>query len=439
MAISNVQHLNKKGYFYISNRYPMKSIILIFLLIPCYGQAQQWRLVEEVHQHYSPLSLQYTTSDSTRYIYNHDNDRGGLPDGKPINYDTKKYYDLSTGTALLALRHEQLFLPDNAIEVNTRYQATVPGGTLELSTADSFYYKNGRLDEQAWCKNAEGWGAVKRTMYVYDTAGNLEIAWTLGRALVSYGYTLGDRNCYSYDSQNRLIRDSLVGYTGTFVSKKTNAYIYDGAGLLVRNAWLKPGNSADTVGSIYYMYDANGRLLADSTESTYSLPPYIHNMHTYTYYPNGALHMDTTWNYPDGKAPRRFEKETEYFYDQNGLLTEVAERYYNNGSISSAKRTLYNYEIYWPNSVEEIQPFNNTISVFPVPSSGLLNITAQFAGAEEVHIIITDVQGRVLRSWTDKADKQYNKQIPVHGFVPGNYFVSFDTGAGRAARQFVVR
>lgn len=415
------------------------AISLLYLCSPAWACAQQWRLIEEVHQQYNPSISEYSTTDSTRFIYNADNDRGGLPDGKPINYDTKKYYDLSTGAVLLVRTHDQQFNPDNTIEVDTRYHAMIPGGALELTSADSFYYDNGRLAEQVWCQKAPGWGALKRTMYVYDTAGNLEIAWTLGRSLVIDGYALGDRNCYSYDNQNRLVRDSLVGYNGSFVSKETNCYIYNGAGKLIRKAELMPGNSGDTVGSIYYTYDVNGRLLADSTESTYNLPPYIQNMHTYSYYPNGALHMDTTWNYPQGKVPRHFEKETEYFYGQHGLLTEVAERYYNNSSITSAKRTLYNYEIYWPNSVATTQQLNNTITIFPVPSSGLLNITARFDGAEQVRVMITDIQGRVMRTWTDKAEKHYHKQVSVHSLAPGNYFMSFDTGAERALRQFVVR
>lgn len=418
----------------------MKSIVFVLLAlsVPIGVCAQQWRLVEEVNQEYDLTVSAYVTQDSSRYIYNYNNDLAGLPDGNPINYDIKKYYVLTSGVLALHLQHEQLFLPDKKIEVDTRLLAKA-GGMLELYTADSFYYSNNRLDEQAFCRNAPGWGAVFRTIYKYDTAGNPEIAWTLGRAVVGQGYVLGDRNCYSYDSQNRLIRDSLVGYNGAFYSKATNAYMYDGAGLLVRKARLMPGNSLDTVGSTYYSYDANGRLLADSTEGTTGPTPYINNMHTYTYYAGGALHVDTSWTYPQGTAPRMFEKETEYFYNQQGLLTEVAERYYSNGSISSANRTLYNYEIYWPNSIPETPELHNPISIFPVPSSGVLNIAAQFDSAEEVRVVITDVHGRVLRSRTDRVNGPYHQQMIVADLVPGSYFIIFDTGTERAVRQFVVR
>jgi len=416
----------------------MKNIILVLLFIPCGGYAQQWRLTEEVYQEYKLASSVYVTLDSTRYIYGRNNDLGGLPDGNPINYDTKKYYNLQPSVLALRLQHEQLFMPDKKIEVDTRFVAKT-GGMLELYTADSFYYSNNRLDEQVFCGKAPEWGALKKTMYRYDTAGNLEIVWTLGRSVVGEGYILGDRKCYSYDSLNRLIRDSVVGYNGSFYSKETNGYIYDSAGWLVRKVQLRPNNSADTIRSTFYLFDTQGQLLADSTVNTYNPTPYVEYTHSYTYYPDGKLKSDTTWDYPLGPTFRIFAQEKEYYYNQQGLLIEVAIRKYRNGNISSAKRILYNYEIYWPNSVEKIQPLNNTISVFPVPSSGLLNITAQFADAEEVRVMITDIQGRVQRSWTDKGDKQYNKQVSVHGFAPGNYFISFDTGKGRAVRQFVVR
>ena len=84
--------------------------------------------------------------------------------------------------------------------------------------------------------------------------------------------------------------------------------------------------------------------------------------------------------------------------------------------------------------------FGNThsISLYPVPAVTYTNIEMNFDKPTGFSIIIFDMQGRMVKQFTDKANGQYKKNINVQDMPAGQYMLQVKTGKETLSRNFTV-
>jgi len=84
--------------------------------------------------------------------------------------------------------------------------------------------------------------------------------------------------------------------------------------------------------------------------------------------------------------------------------------------------------------------FSNTISIYPNPTSGMFNIAISNATFNELVIAVTDIQGRLVYSLSDKnIALDYNKSINLEGLAKGIYYIKLSNGTDKSVQKLIVQ
>lgn len=126
-----------------------------------------------------------------------------------------------------------------------------------------------------------------------------------------------------FDAAGRLIFCGFAGrQKNCFNDSLRNAYFYDEKGRLISTKFYscEKGNRRE-----FYFYDSLSRVCLWTCDP---LPDVEMTREEYSYYPNGQLHLVNSWWTDEPLNPIRkssdiFNMRLEYFYDENGLITEV--------------------------------------------------------------------------------------------------------------------
>ncbi len=86
---------------------------------------------------------------------------------------------------------------------------------------------------------------------------------------------------------------------------------------------------------------------------------------------------------------------------------------------------------------EEVIPEAH-LQIFPNPSSEYINMTFDFDQATDLSVILTDMQGRVVRWQSYKGVMNDNLQFDVNQVSSGNYLLHFATKNGQRAEKVIV-
>ena len=112
-------------------------------------------------------------------------------------------------------------------------------------------------------------------------------------------------------------------------------------------------------------------------------------------------------------------------------------------AVSGNGNNLYidNINIYNPAAVG-IKPVSsiNAVSIFPNPTSNLLNVNVQLAQSAEVSFEVTNTLGQVVLSGPAEIQNAGNNSFTINTakMQSGVYFLSFITGAERTSKMFAV-
>lgn len=419
----------------------MKLLLPLLLLLFSYTATAQmkWRLVEEVYQEYD--SSVFVTKDSTQYIYSYTTDRKGMPDSNLIEYDICKLYETKFGALQFVKEYRQNFYPSGSLSVRKYYNNDLTNNTLAHGSTDSFLYYQGNLTRIHTYRITPDGNIGKhiyRKEYTYNSFGSVTSYITYYNGLINppYWASGGDRIYYSYDASNRLLVDSPMFLTISYGDQclaKTN-YEYSSTSGYLSDKWRLSINNQlvyDTVGRVNYEYDQSGLLVR-----SYSAYGYWRNEgdHRYIYNSKGQIIIDSMWGIIGGQY--ELGKTITYTYNNNDLLATITT---TDHTYNRANRTLYTYANYLPNGIEEVAKEELQATVYPNPATNIVSIKAILDGEEEVHGSITDMQGRVLQKWSDKADKNYTKTIHLSQLSSGVYFINLTACNKNVSKQFIVQ
>jgi hypothetical protein len=87
--------------------------------------------------------------------------------------------------------------------------------------------------------------------------------------------------------------------------------------------------------------------------------------------------------------------------------------------------------------IEEVIPEAH-LQIFPNPSSEYINMQFDFDQATDLSVIMTDMQGKVVRWQSYKGVLKDNLQFDVNQVTSGNYLLHFSTKNGQRAEKVIV-
>ena len=99
-----------------------------------------------------------------------------------------------------------------------------------------------------------------------------------------------------------------------------------------------------------------------------------------------------------------------------------------------------NLKIQGSTLIPEYPLIPGTISVYPNPSTGLINASFQMKeGAEQIHILVTDLLGReVLRDHINHPGQEFRRQYDLKDLPNGVYLMQFRTGHQREMKKIIL-
>jgi subtilisin-like proprotein convertase family protein len=82
----------------------------------------------------------------------------------------------------------------------------------------------------------------------------------------------------------------------------------------------------------------------------------------------------------------------------------------------------------------------NSVSVYPNPTSGMFTLVYDNASFTEIRINIVDLQGKLVYSSLDQNNSvQFNKQIALDGIAKGIYYIKLETGSSVTMKKLIVQ
>lgn len=465
--------------------------LLATLSIFLAADAQQMSRLIGVHRLNSDgnTPAQLIPKDSTTVIYN-SNARGMDHNGyiylhTTLKADTMDYLGFASGSGAIgrmytfALKYnannmvsERLWLypsaaPLNSPLVNSRrntytYDANnnlikeveekwnMSTSAWENFQQDIYVYNNGNLEKrtrQSWVNSA--WVNYTETEYTYNNGLNTEYAYTLWNT-ANGQVTSKNKVIYTYDANGNMTmltnqNYDLVNMVYNNTTRETHTLNASGDITHTLSEQWDNGTSAwKNYNQLMYSYDANGRNYRDTFETWDAVNSVWKPALAYQYlYDANGNNIDYTlqrWNTDSLK----YINSEQLLYDYNSFDQQTRYHTYtwdktNNtwGIGSNDYDTRYYYELYTAD-VNNISTLPANVMLYPVPVNNILNLAVQWKNAADFTVSITDIYGRTVKSWSEKATPNYNRQIPVNDMPAGNYLITISNGSQTTTKQFSV-
>lgn len=318
--------------------------------------------------------------------------------------------------------------------------------------------------------------------YIYDASGNLaqyKYWWWINnqwrnsiRETYSYsGGNLATRLTETYNAINstwNIINKYTYTYTGgklseelfeewlggNWVQRDRSWFGYNANNLLeyrVNAVWNNSNFVWDTANRHVYSYDANNNVLGDTTQKWNGFPTFTwrnDQRFIYEYDANNNPVKMEFHGYDLIPTPGWGKRQrSNYTYNADTLLS-ANERMYWNTTTSAWEYTInserYNYYYqsftYTPPIVNVpcvIAPDNN-LTLYPNPAITQLRVNATWNKAQPFTVAILDMNGRVLKQWSEAVTKTYSSSIPVIDMPAGNYTIVLNNGEQKISKRFSV-
>lgn len=379
--------------------------------------------------HYIHNGTKLVPVDSFTYKYNVG--RGGSPDRMDVNddnvnFDTSITYVFNNfGGAVLYQRRMQTYNAQGLVSSLWPQQRDANNITWQNSRLYSYYYDNvylTRTNVKMWIgagwNNSMDYGNYYiyapyrllseldapdyKRFFTYDNDGNLTVSHDQNGA----GQYISLDSFY-YDALTRLSSKTLemADSNGNWKFTEHWNYVYTGTDSDAQAAYKLVWTNNQWVKSEYhvYTYDANHNLLSDLMQKWNG-----------TAYVNASL---TEWNYNASNQP----------------LTIVS-RSWNNGGWNFAANDFaryFYYETFVPTGIANLDKTPMFLNLYPSPATEVLNFGMNWEKPQPFTVAIYDMQGRVMKSWSESATKNYSKEVSLDGFTAGNYIVKLVAANGQ--------
>jgi hypothetical protein len=124
-------------------------------------------------------------------------------------------------------------------------------------------------------------------------------------------------------------------------------------------------------------------------------------------------------------------------YNSFNRFTSIWMDHWNAGIwqvLTTDEKYNYYYETYNTTGVENVAATSN-FSLYPVPAQNVVRIEKTWSEPQAFTVSITDMQGRMIRSYSEKATANYSRNIDVNQLAAGNYVIKVAGVNGKASYQ----
>lgn len=396
------------------------------------------RLVAKSHYIHDGAAL--VPADSFSYIYN--TGRGGSPDWQDandddVNFDTSITYLFNYGVAYPAARRIQTYNTQGLIASLWPQTRDDNNTVWQNSKQYYYYYDNNYL--------------AKTTMKIWSGAWNNSLDYINSYIYSPYRLLAmlnapGYRRFFEYDNDGNLVMsyDQSIATNGVAQNNTLDSFYYDAAARLSAKT-LEVFDSVTLGWKFSEHWDYNYTGTDSDIEAAYKYI-WVNNTwmkseyHVYTYDGNHNILSDLTqtWN---GSAYVNASL-MEWTYNNSSQPLIIVSRSWDGSAWNFAKgdfERLFYYQSFVPTGVANLDKTPMYLNLYPSPATDVVTFGVNWDKPQPFTVAIYDLQGRVLKTWSESATKNYSRQVSLDGFAAGNYIVKMVAANGQqTTKMFTV-
>lgn len=423
-----------------------KMNLLFTLAIPVMlcqdAQAQSTRLTAQAH--WTHNGAEFKRNDSTAYNYLSSSRGGDL--NNQLKFDEANNWSYVMGdTQNNNMRWIQEFDASNNLITKVSQQWDM----LLLTWANTFKYiytynssnKIAAMVTQHW-DGTSAWITDSKNVYTYNAGNQLSFdQFQLWDGIAAY--VPSSQVTYYYDAAGNKINEtsnSFVASTPVFTTQVN--YTYNAANkqlTATHSDWN--GAGWDNTEMFSNTYDSSGNRTT-RLHQTYDGTAFVNNMlHLYSSFTGGNPQGEIaqTWDTTGGGTWVDTYKYT-YTYNGGGKLTS-ATRQSNDISIGwtyAFGDTKSNYYYGTFLSVKDVTTAGGNATLYPVPAQSMVNIDLNWSKAQSATVVITDMQGKVVKSQNVPFGATQHIAVSVSDLATGMYLMNINGTEGQIVKQIVV-
>jgi hypothetical protein len=370
------------------------------------------------------------------------------------------------------------------------------GGTLENdgSFTQTFDGNDNILSQISQSWNGSAFENDYASFSSYDGSNNLltqvEAYWNSGTSVWDSSY----KYVYTYDLNNKLLTETGMSWDGSvWVNDYGYNYTLDMNGNVLVNTystWNTGTNVWDSMGKSIYTYNVNN-LETQRTEQQWNTNVWENGwqyLSTYDLNNNLATYTQQSWNgtvwvvagvttntylnndlvtslEQDGMGANQINQVNTFDANHN-MLTNIKQIWINNAFVNdyrveytynsfdqatSEKESSWNgstwdatsgnywgryyYENYTVTGVNDTKSSASDIVLSPVPARNFITVQKNWSDPQAFSVSITDMQGRLVRNYSEKATANYSRTIDVNQLPAGIYVIKVAGAHSKATYQ----
>ncbi|MCB0696331.1 MAG: T9SS type A sorting domain-containing protein [Chitinophagaceae bacterium] len=468
------------------------GIVVLLLSSISYGQVP-WKLIRK-NVTYIEAGNDTVSSGSNDFYYSNNSNRYGLlpanpffrynpeeeyphmliPYPDPMEYDSSIIIGVYRGDTTLppTKNHEQYFYPNGQLSLRKTYAKDAFVSGWGLYSIDSLFYNNNhdlakviRYQPRFSTSQTQTLSITSTIEYTYDTNRNMvqKKRWS-GTSQDTFLYEI---NTVSYNNQGQILTDSSRQKVVVYQSQSTIIdkiiwpytilhYQYNNAtGKLIERIKISQSytdsNKRDTTEIVRYAYDSSGKKISDSTFLHQKIPNdeyVIYESNNFQYDSAGLISNLIFYENPNLNSDTITDLyyNIDFYYNNLGLLSGTTRHTTSHISGNSTDIVEYVYchdtAICRPTPSTPGPPLlkpGNTVSVYPNPATGYINLEATFDEETNIDLTISTPDGHIVMRIADKDVTIYKKQISTSGMRRGLYFITVKTKNKKIARRIMVQ
>lgn len=316
----------------------------------------------------------------------------------------------------------------NSWENDVKYTYTYDGNNNKLTEV-----------RQNWNSGTMAWDNSSKTLYSYNS--NNDVVTTISQIWDNVGssWENDSRRTNTYDSNNDMIESLLESWSlSSWTSQTKELYTYDGDHHMLTS--INQYFSGVWVNSSKNIYTYTGDHYESITNQGWNnVGMTWENMHKYNYTYDGnndrISEVYQVWN--SGSSAFENEWRNQWTYNNYHQPTSLWSEQWNSGiwevTTNDDKIYIY-YEEYEVAGIDNIAAAND-LKMYPVPAANFIRIEKVWAQPQDFTVSITDMQGRLIRTYNEKATANYARSIDVNQLANGNYMIRIAPKSGKVSYQ----
>ncbi len=325
---------------------------------------------------------------------------------------------------------------------------------------------------QSWNMGTNSWDNDKKEVYTYDGDNNMLTHITQYWDNVFLTWVNSSQEIFNYNTNNdrtMYVNQYWNSGTNVWVNSSKHTYVYDANDDMVTDLYQTwDGGTMNWVNSNQhlYTYDANHHMLTDvyqidvmtvwqnsskttnaytGDDLTTSVMQFWNsimttwdnssrNLRTYDADHNMTMDVSQSWD----AVASDFENTTriQIMYNSFNQFTTLWSDQWNAGiwqvQTSDMKQNYY-YQTFGTSVANTTAKAD--FNLYPVPAQNFVRIEKTFSTPEAFTVSITDLQGRLIRTYSEKATTNYSRNIDVNQLAAGSYVIKVSGTNGKASYQ----